>query len=366
MQFVNLQAQYQAYKNEIDEAMQQVLDEGSFILGPAVRELEENLSLFTGAPYALSCASGTDALWLALTAWDIGPGDEVITTPFTFFATAEMIALTGATPVFCDVRESDLNLDVTKIEEKITPRTRAIMPVGLYGQPCEMDKIEKIAKKHGLVVIEDAAQSFGASYKQKRSCNLSELATTSFFPAKPLGCYGDGGAVFCQSEKLYKKMESLRNHGQIARYTHEYIGINGRMDSLQAAVLNVKLSHYEKEIEVRNAVAQGYNKGLAGLAGIQVPEVSKEVESVWAQYTVRCADREGLQQFLTEKGVPTAVHYPKPLHMQTPFLVCGTYRKGSLPVAEKAAGEVLSLPMCAWIKPSEQEEVIDLIRAFAK
>jgi UDP-2-acetamido-2-deoxy-ribo-hexuluronate aminotransferase len=352
IEFVNLKAQYENYKGEIDAAIQSVLDSSQFIMGPQVLEFEQALSDFTGA-HAISCANGTDALMLALIASGVGPGDEVITTPFTFIATAEMIALVGAKPVFVDISENDFNIDVTKIEAAITPKTKAIIPVSLYGQPSDMDEINEIAKKYGLKVIEDAAQSFGATYKGKWSCNLSELATTSFFPAKPLGCYGDGGAVFTQNPELAEKIKSLRNHGQKKRYYHKYIGVNSRLDTLQAAILNVKLKHFEKEIEMRQQVAQRYTVLLKNSVNVITPSIMPERTSVWAQYTIRIKDRDTVQEKLKAQGIPTAVHYPRSLHLQEAFAFCGG-KEGDFPVAEMASKEVMSIPMSSYLTEYEQ------------
>ena len=357
IEFVNLQAQYQRYKSEIDSAIQQTLDSAHFIMGPEVTELEEALSKFTGS-YAVTCANGTDALRIALMAIDIQPGDEVITTPFTFIATAEMIAAVGAKPIFVDINEIDYNIDVSKIEAVVTSRTKAIIPVSLYGQPSDMDSLNKIALKYGLKVIEDAAQSFGATYKGKRSCNLSEIATTSFFPAKPLGCYGDGGAVFTQNADIVDKIRSIRNHGQIKRYYHKYIGVNSRLDTIQAAVLNVKLKHYEKEIQMRQMVADRYTRLLQNANS--TPVVNTENISVWAQYTIKVKNRDTVQEKLREQGIPTAVHYPRPLHMQEAFAFCGG-KSGDFYHAEKAASEVMSIPMSAYLTIEEQNYICEAL-----
>ncbi|NLE06022.1 MAG: DegT/DnrJ/EryC1/StrS family aminotransferase, partial [Crenarchaeota archaeon] len=348
-----LKAQYENYKDEINAAIQSVLDSSNFIMGQQVFAFEQALSDFTGS-YAITCANGTDALMIALMASGIGPGDEVITTPFTFIATAEMIAHIGAKPVFVDISEKDFNIDVTKIESAITPKTKAIIPVSLYGQPSDMDIINEIAKKHGLKVIEDAAQSFGATYKGKRSCNLSELATTSFFPAKTLGCYGDGGAVFTQNPELAEKIKSLRNHGQVKRYYHKYLGANSRLDTIQAAILSVKIKYFEEEIVKRQKIAEHYTSMLKN--HFITPKIQNDRTSVWAQYTIRVKNRDQLQERLKEKGIPTAVHYPRPLHLQEAFAFCGG-KEGDFPVAEKMAGEVMSIPMSAYLSALEQDYI---------
>lgn len=363
--FVNISAQYERYKSAIDLSMQQVIDTGQFIMGPEVKALEENLEKFVGGNVcAIACSSGTDALMLALLAIDIQPGDEVITTPFTFVATAEVIQLLQAKPVFVDIDPETLNIDVTKIEEQITTKTKAIIPVSLYGQPSGMDEINAIAeaasKKIGkeIVVIEDAAQSFGAEYKGKKSCGLSKLACTSFFPAKPFGCFGDGGAVFTTDKVLAKKIQCLSAHGQTKRYHHEYIGINGRLDTLQAAVLLAKLPHYLAEVKQRQAVANRYDVLLAGEKTIISTVLKNDRTSVFAQYTIRVRNRDQVKDHLQEYGVPTAVHYPKPLHLQSCFSDSG-YKLGDFPVAEKAAAEVLSLPMCAFTQEAHQRYISD-------
>jgi len=362
IEFANLNAQYLEYKDEIDAAMQRVIDSSQFIMGPEVAELEEALSEYSGA-HAITCANGTDALQIALMAIGIEPGDEVITTPFTFIATAEMIASVKAKPVFVDISDEDYNIDINKIEAAITPRTRAIIPVSLYGQTPDMDRVNEIAAKHGLKVIEDAAQSFGATYKDRRSCNLSELATTSFFPAKPLGCYGDGGAVFTQSSELAAKIRCIRNHGQVKRYYHKYIGLNSRLDTLQAAVLNVKLKHYEKDLMLRQEVAARYTSLLKDK--VVTPVIMPQRTSVWAQYTVRVKNRDAVQERLKAEGIPTAVHYPRPLHLQEAFAFCGG-KIGDFPVAEKAATEVMSLPMSSYLTSDEQNFICKNVCSFFK
>jgi len=349
--FANLQYQYQLYKTEIDAAMQDVLDRSNYIMGDAVRELEESLQEFTSAKHAITCGSGTDALLLAMMALDIKPDDEIITTPFTFIATAETIAFLGAKPVFVDIDEKTYNIDASKIEEKITNKTKAIMPVSLYGQPADIDAIQTIADKHNLKVIIDGAQSFGATYKGRSDSNLGDISTTSFFPAKPLGCFGDGGAVFTNDDELATKMKSLRVHGQSKRYHHKYIGMGARMDTLQCAVVNVKLKHYEKDLSLRQEVAQKYTNALASKELI-LPYVAENVTSAWAQYSVRVKNRDEVQVKLKEVGVPTAVHYPMPLHLQEAFEYLN-YKKGDFPISERVSGEIMSLPMNSYIKDDE-------------
>jgi UDP-2-acetamido-2-deoxy-ribo-hexuluronate aminotransferase len=357
MEFINLKAQYRAYKEEIDKEIADVLATSSYIGGPKIKTLEENLANFVGVKEAIACSSGTDALLLALMALDIKEGDEVITTPFTFIATAETIAFLKAKPVFVDIDEKTFNIDPTKIEEKITSKTKAIIPVSLFGQIANMDAINTIAKKYNLAVIEDGAQSFGAEYKGKRSGNLSTIGTTSFFPAKPLGCYGDGGAVFTNDEALTQKIRVLLNHGQTKRYEHTLIGINGRLDSIQAAVLNVKLKYYEKEIAKRQEIAQNYNNNLKN---VTLPYIEKDNLSVWAQYCIRVQDREKVLQKCQENSIPTGIYYPKPLHLQEAFSFLG-HKEGDFPVSEKVSKDILALPMSAFLTKEEQEKVIEVI-----
>jgi UDP-2-acetamido-2-deoxy-ribo-hexuluronate aminotransferase len=353
--FANLQYQYRLYKDEIDRAMQAVLDKANYIMGEEVRELEENLQAFTKAKHAITCSSGTDALLLAMMALDIKPGDEIITTPFTFIATAETIAFLGAIPVFVDIDEKTYNIDPSKIEAKITKNTKAIIPVSLYGQPADMDAIQNIATKHNLKVIIDGAQSFGATYKGKTDANLGDIATTSFFPAKPLGCFGDGGCIFTNDDALAQKMKSLRVHGQSKRYHHKYIGMGGRMDTLQCAVVNVKLKYYEKDLQLRQEVAQKYTESLQNKE-LTLPYVAKNVTSAWAQYSVRVKNRDEVQAKLKEQGIPTAVHYPIPLHMQECFEYLN-YKKGDFPISEAVSQEIMSLPMNPYVGDDEIEYI---------
>ena len=357
--FANLQYQYQLYKTEIDEAIHKVLDRSNYIMGKEVKELEENLQIFTGAKHAITCSSGTDALLLAMMALDIQPGDEIITTPFTFIATAETIALLKAKPVFVDIDEKTYNIDASKIEEKITSKTKAIIPVSLYGQPADMDAIQSIANKHKLKVIIDGAQSFGSTYKGKTDSNLGDISTTSFFPAKPLGCFGDGGAVFTNDDALATKMKSLRIHGQSKRYHHRYIGMGGRMDTLQCAVLNVKLKYYAKDLALRQEVAAKYTKALAG-KDIVLPFVDENATSAWAQYSVRVQNRDEVQSKLKELDVPTAVHYPMPLHLQECFECLG-YKKGDFPIAEQVSNEIMSLPMNPYVSDEEITYIVEYL-----
>ena len=349
--FINLQAQYQKYKNEIDEQIKEVLDSSAYI-GGKVGELEENLAKFSGAKHAIACSSGTDALLLAFMALDIKPGDEIITTPFTFIATAEMIAFLGAKPVFVDIDERTYNIDPNLIEAKITPKTKAIVPVSLFGQAADMAAINAIAQKHGLTVVEDAAQSFGASQNGVKSCNLSRIATTSFFPAKPLGCYGDGGAVFTDDDNLAAVIRQIARHGQDRRYHHIRVGVNSRLDTLQAAILLPKLAILEEEIGLRGRVAAVYAREL-DKAGIAAPFVESHNISAYAQYTVRVKNRDAVQTALKAAGIPTAVHYPIPLNKQP-----AVASDAVLPVGDLVAEEVLSLPMHPYMTEEQVRQVV--------
>ena len=359
--FIDLKSQYEMYKEEINKEVLDVLSSAQFIMGPQVTKLEENLALYTGAKYAYACSSGTDALLLALMAIDIEPGDVIITTPFTFIATAETIALLKAKPVFVDIDETTYNIDPKHIEAKITPRTKAIMPVALYGQCADMDEINAIAQKHNLVVIEDACQSFGAEYKGKKSCNVSHIGCTSFFPSKPLGCYGDGGAIFCSDDALAAKIKSLLNHGQGKRYEHKYIGINGRLDALQAAILNVKMNHFDAEVAKRIEVGERYSALLKD-ADVITPKIMSDRNSMYAQYSIRVKNRETLMQKLNDAGVPTAVHYPIPLHLQEALSYLG-YKKGDFPLSEQVGTEIMSLPMSPFLTTEQQDFVVNAIKA---
>jgi UDP-2-acetamido-2-deoxy-ribo-hexuluronate aminotransferase len=341
--FIDLKTQYQALKPQIQARIDAVLEHGQYIMGPEVKELEDKLAAFTGAKHCITCASGTEALLMSLMALDIKPGDEIITTPFTFVATAEVIVLLGAKPVFVDVEPDTGNIDANLIEAKITPKTKAIMPVSLYGQTADMDAINAIAANHGnLPVIEDAAQSFGATYKGRQSCNLSTIGCTSFFPSKPLGCYGDGGAIFTNDDTLAQAMREIRVHGQSQRYVHTRVGVGGRMDTLQCAIVLAKLERFEWEVQQRHDIGQHYNQ-LLDQAGIERIKQRPERTSVYAQYTVMVPNREALQKRLADEGIPTAVHYPVSLNEQPAYkhLCC----PDCSPVAKKMAKQVMSLPM---------------------
>jgi len=347
--FANLQYQYQLYKNDIDANIQAVLKKSNYIMGEEVQQLEDELQNFSGSKHAITCSNGTDALLLAMMAMGIQPGDEIITTPFTFIATAETIALLNAVPVFVDVDPETFNIDPNKIEAAITEKTKAIIPVSLYGQPADMDEINAIAKRQNLKVIIDGAQSFGATYNNQMEVHHCDIFTTSFFPAKPLGCYGDGGAVFTNNDDYAEKIKMMRVHGQNKRYQHKYIGMGGRLDTLQAAVLLVKLRHYKNEIAMRQAVAGKYSSLLN--LGI-IPKNKIDRSSVWAQYTIRVTNRNFVQKNLQSKGIPTAVHYPIALHMQECFQYLG-YQQGDFPIAEKIGNEVISLPMNPFVTDDE-------------
>ncbi len=355
--FIDLQSQYQKYKEEIDLEIHNVLDTSGYIMGPKVSKLEENLAKFTGSKNAIACSSGTDALVLALMSIDIKPGDEIITTPFTFIATAETIAFLGAVPVFVDIDEKTFNINPNLIEEKITNKTKAIMPVSLFGQMSDMYKINEIAEENNLVVIEDAAQSFGAKNDVLTSCNSSTIGTTSFFPAKPLGCYGDGGAVFTNDEKLAEKMRIILNHGQTQRYVHTEIGMNGRLDAIQAGVLNVKLKYYNEEIQKRQEIAQYYNENLKN---VTVPFIEENNLSVWAQYCIRVENRDAMMKKCSDNNVPAGVYYPIPLHLQEVFSYLG-YKKGDFPITEKVSEDIMALPMSAFLTKEEQDFIIKVI-----
>jgi UDP-2-acetamido-2-deoxy-ribo-hexuluronate aminotransferase len=360
IEFIDLKAQYAVLRDEIARRMQTVLDHGQYIMGPEVKELETALAAHTGARHCVTVASGTEALLIAMMALDLKPGDEVITTPFTFAATAETIVLLGGVPVWVDIEPDTCNIDASKIEAAITPRTRAIMPVSLYGQCADMDEIDAIAARHGLPVIEDAAQSYGATYKGRRSNNLSTLGCTSFFPSKPLGCYGDGGAIFTSDDALAQAAREIRVHGQSARYTHTRVGVGGRMDTLQCAIVLAKLGRLDWELQRRREIGAEYHRRLGPL-NVTTLAVRPDRDSVWGQYTVRVADRAHVQAVLAEAGVPTAVHYPRPLHRQPAYEKYGD--PASCPQAIAAADEVMSLPMSADLSEADMDRVVAALTA---
>jgi UDP-2-acetamido-2-deoxy-ribo-hexuluronate aminotransferase len=358
MQFIDLKTQYLRVQNKIHERMNTVLQHSQFIMGPEVAELEIKLAEYVGVKNCITVANGTDAMQVAMMALDIKPGDEVITSTFTFIANAEMIALLGAKPVFVDIDPKTYNLDPQKIEAAITAKTKLILPVSLYGQCADMDTINHIAKKHNLVVIEDAAQSFGATYKGRKSCQLSDIACTSFFPSKPLGCYGDGGAIFTDHDELAEKMRQIRVHGQESRYYHTYIGVNSRLDTLQAAILLEKLHIFPEEVVDRHQVGHYYSKALGSL--VTTPHIEPYNTSVYAQYTIEVDRRDELQQKLQQAGIPTAIHYPMPIHRQPAFAYLNL-PEGSFPIAETAAKRVISLPMHPYLKAEEIQKIVDIV-----
>ena len=360
IEFIDLKAQYAVLRDEIARRMQTVLDHGQYIMGPEVKELETALAAHTGAKHCITVASGTEALLIAMMALDLKPGDEVITTPFTFAATAETIVLLGGVPVWVDIEPDTCNIDASKVEAAITPRTRAIMPVSLYGQCADMDEINAVAARHRLPVIEDAAQSYGATYKGRRSNNLSTLGCTSFFPSKPLGCYGDGGAIFTSDDALAQAAREIRVHGQSARYTHTRVGVGGRMDTLQCAIVLAKLGRLDWELQRRREIGAEYHRRLAPL-NLTTLTVRPDRDSVWGQYTVRMAQRAQVQAVLAEAGVPTAVHYPRPLHRQPAYEKYGD--PASCPQAIAAADEVMSLPMSADLSDAEMDRVVAALTA---
>ena len=381
IQFIDLATQQKRIREKIDSNIQTVLSHGQYILGPEIRELEERLAEYVGVEHAIACSSGTDALLLALMAYDVGPGDAIFTPPFTFFATAEVVSLLGATPVFVDIDPKTFNMDPEHLERAIIALqdnlgdyplpigctesslvAKGIIAVDLFGLPADYDAINVIAKKHGLFVIEDAAQSFGARYKDKRACSLGDIACTSFFPAKPLGGYGDGGMCFVDDEPLAQAMRSFCNHGQGAhRYDNVRIGINGRMDTLQAAVLHAKFDIFPDEVEKRQKVAEKYTELLSALdLELVTPVVPPGYQSVWAQYSILSRDetqRSELQSKLKEAGIPTAIYYPKPLHFQPVFRGLD-YKEGDFPISEDYTQRIFSLPMHAYLEPEDQERII--------
>lgn len=345
MEFCDLNAQYQRIKDQVDVRIKKVIEHGKYILGPEVKELEECLSSFVGAKHCIGMSSGTDALLIAMMALGITAGDEVITTPFTFIATAETICLLGAKPIFVDIDPKTYNLDPSLIEAAITPKTKLIIPVSLYGQVADFDAINAIADKHNLPVVEDAAQSFGATYKGRKSCNLTTIATTSFFPSKPLGCYGDGGACFTNDDNLAKIMKEIRAHGQEKRYCHSRIGVNGRLDTIQAAILLAKMEIFPEEIGLRQKIGEEYTRLLKD--HVLTPYIEPHNTSIYAQYTIQVDDRDSLREKLKAADIPTAVHYPIPLHKQPVFEKL--YADVCCPVAEAVAKRVMSLPMSGYV-----------------
>lgn len=358
MQFIDLKTQQERIRPQIEERIKHVLDHGKYIMGPEVFELEERLADYVGVKHCISCSSGTDSLLIAMMALGIGPGDEVITSPFTFIATGEMIALLGATPVFVDIDPHTCNIDAGKIEAAITSKTQAIVPVSLYGQCADFDAINAIAKKYDLPVIEDGAQSFGATYKGRKSCGLSTIGSTSFFPSKPLGGYGDGGALFTDDDERAKVMREIRIHGQDRRYHHPVIGINGRMDTIQAAILLEKLEIFPGEVKLRQQVGDRYNDALRD--SVVTPYIAPDQTSVYAQYTIQVSNRETVQAAFKEAGIPMAVHYPVPLYWQPAFAKLKV-DPASFPNCEAASERVVSLPMHPYLTEGEQSRVAEIL-----
>ncbi len=359
MRFIDLDAQYHAYQGAIDDRLRAVFSHGRFIMGPEIDEIESALSAYVGVRHAITAASGTDALEIALRALSVGPGDEVITTPFTWISPAEVIVRVGARPVFVDIDPQSFNLDVDRIEAAVTPRTRAIIAVSLFGRMPDYDRINALAERHGLAVIEDGAQSFGATWRGRRSGGVTRIGCTSFFPEKTLGCYGDGGALFTDDEDLASAFRSIRVHGAMTRFHHDRIGLNARFDTLQAAVLLAKLPYLDEELERRRRIGARYNEWLRDVCA--VPGTVPEGTHVFGQYTIRVSvDRDRLQRVLADEGIPTAVYYPKCLHEQ-PVFSEGRDRTGEYPVAEQAAREVLSLPMHPFLRAEDQQRVAETL-----
>lgn len=365
--FVDLKAQQNLVRNKIETRINTVLDHGKYIMGPEVKELEEKLSEYVGSKYCVSCASGTDALLMALMAYNVGPGDVIFTTPFTFIATAEVISLLGATPVFVDIDQETFNIDPAKLRETIFnkinnnghTKPRGIVAVDLFGQPADYNEINKIAAEFDLFVIEDGAQSFGSEYQGKTACGLADIGTTSFFPAKPLGCYGDGGAVFTNNEETAKLLTSIRVHGKGShKYDNARIGINGRLDTLQAAILLAKLEIFDDEIRRRNDVANRYSELLS--TTLKTPSVRPDRSSAWAQYSILAEDRDEILAKLKANNIPAAVYYPKPLHLQEAFSALG-YKTGDFPVSEEMASLIFSLPMHPYLEKEQQEYIVSVI-----
>ena len=359
IEFIDLKQQYQLHKTEIDARIHRVIDHGHFIMGPEIVELETALAKYVGAKHAITVASGTHSLEIALRALGVGPGDEVITVPFTWISTAEVIGLVGAKPVFVDIDPATYNINVELIAAAITPHTKAIMPVSLFGQMPDCERINAIAAKHNLPVIEDAAQSFGATQQARRSCGVTTSGSTSFFPAKPFGCYGDGGALFTSDDALAEKMKAIRTHGGLKRHHHPYLGMNGRFDTIQAAVLLAKFPHFDWEVEQRGRIGARYTELLRG--SCVVPEVVPGNTHVYAQYTIRVPQRDKVGEKLKAEGIPSAVYYPKCLHEQPVFANSGS-RYGDFPHAEKAALEVISLPMHPYLDEADQDRIVEVVK----
>jgi UDP-2-acetamido-2-deoxy-ribo-hexuluronate aminotransferase len=361
MEFIDLKSQYQRLKTEIDKGIQRVLDHGQYILGPEVVELEERLAHYTGSKHCIAVANGTDALQIAQMALGIGPGDEVITPGFTYIATAETVALLGAKPVYVDIDPKTYNLNPVLLETAITPKTKAIIPVSLYGRCADFDVINAIAVKYGIPVIEDAAQSFGAAYKGRKSCNLSTIACTSFFPTKPLGCYGDGGAIFTNDDEVAKVMRQIARHGQDRRYHHIRVGVNSRLDTIQAAVLLAKLPYLDKEVAARESIAKSYTKIFGASGKIVCPEIDEDGVSAWAQYTLQVSNRTKVQKELDGIGIPTAIYYPLPLNKQPAVADLEV----ALPIGDYLAEHVMSLPISLDLTVDRLSKALEVIESVA-
>ncbi len=360
MQFIDLKTQYEKLKDSIDGRMQQVLEHGRFIMGPEIAEVERELASYVDCKHCLTVSSGTHSLEIALRALDIGPGDEVITGPFTWISSAEVVLLVGATPVFVDIDPATYNIDINQIEAKITPKTKAILPVSLFGQMPDYAAINALAERHGITVVEDGAQSFGATRDGRRSCGVTQIASTSFFPAKPLGCFGDGGALFTSDDELANRMRAIRTHGGVERHHHPLVGTNGRFDTLQAAVLLAKLPSFDWEVEQRGLIGARYSQLLEDIC--QTPAIETGNTHVYAQYTIRLENRDEAAAILKDQGIPTAVYYPKCLHEQPVFARFG-YRLGDFPASERASREVLSLPMHPFLSPTDQDQVVAALKS---
>lgn len=359
---LDLKLQYQNHKAEIDAAMQEAAANAAYILGPNVKALEPAVAAYCDSAYGIGVGNGTDALHLAMRALRIGPGDEVITTPFTFVATTEAIGIVGATPVFVDIDPNTFNMNPALIEAAITPRTRAILPVHLYGQPCDMDPIMEIARKHDLRVVEDCAQAIGATYKGKKVGAFGDVGCLSFFPSKNLGCFGDGGMAVANDKEVADRIEMLRRHGGKVKYHHTELGLNSRLDDLQAAILRVKFQYLDSWSEARRSHARRYNSLLAGVPGVKTPIEIPNVSAVYHQYTICVADRDGVQARLKDAGVQTMIYYPVPLHLQEVHAQCG-YSRGGFPFSEQAADSCLSLPMFPEMTEAQQDQVVAAVKA---
>lgn len=360
IQMVDTGTQYQKIKSEIDNAIHSVIDSTQFIQGPAVKKFETNVEKYLGTKHAIGCASGTDALQIAMMALDIKPGDEIITTPFTFVATTETIAILGAVPVYVDIEPATFNIDVSKIEAKITPKTKAIMPVHLYGQPCDMDPIMKIAEKHGLFVIEDAAQAMGACYKDKMICTIGHIGCISFYPSKNLGAFGDGGMLTTNDNDLAEKIRMIISHGSKRKYYHETLGVNSRLDSIQAAILDVKLKYLDKYCEARYNAAMKYNGKFKGI--FETPYIMPGVKHIFHQYSIRVKNRDEMMEFLKSQGIPSMIYYPVPLHMQEAYKY--DYKQGDYPVSEEIAKDIISLPMHTELTDEEIDFIASKVIEF--